>query len=36
MYEATWTKPKKMGLRLGGKDGWGGGHGRVRYGDKCT
>ena len=23
----TWTKPKGVGLRVGGRDGWGGEHG---------
>ena len=26
----TWTKPKGVGLSVGGEDGWGGGHGGVK------
>ena len=26
----TWTKPKEVGLRVRGRDGWGGGRGRVK------
>ena len=26
----TWTKPKGIGLRVGGRDEWAGGHGGVK------
>ena len=26
----TWTKPKGVGLRVGGRDGWGSGCGEVK------
>ena len=32
----TWTKPKGVGLRLGGGDGWGGGMGLGENGDNFT
>ena len=32
----TWTKPKGVGLRVGGGDGWGGGSGGGRNVDNCT
>ena len=32
----TWTKPKGVGLREGGGDGWGGGEKWGENGDNCT
>ena len=30
MYKGPWTKPKGIGLRVGGGDGWGGGSGGAK------
>ena len=32
----TWTKPKGEGLRVGGRDGWGGVAWWGENGDNCT
>ena len=32
----TWTKPKGVGSRLDGGDGWGGGQWWSKSGDNCT
>ena len=32
----TWTKPKGVGLRVGGGNGWGGGDCWGGNGDNCT
>ena len=32
----TWTKPKGIGLKVRGRDGWGGGLWWGTSGDKCT